>query len=170
MKTLKESLLDNIDNTLSIEQPYKEIYPLPTVKDFVKNTFLKSYSIKWQCPELIKPYLNDIAAAKPENDVIVAANRLADATGICCYIDDFKCISVFLINKEGHHLTVLNCIGDWVSNSIPTTKKECINFFKTILDNPETCFRKIIDYMKKAKQSKAQYGFADCITFEKLFK
>ena len=170
MKSLKESLLDNIDNTLSIERPYKEIYPLPTTKDFIKNTYLKSYSIKWQCPELIKPYINDIIAAKPENDVIVAANRLVDATGIGCYIDDFKCISVFLINKDGHHLTVLNCIGDWVSNSLTTTKKECIKFFKTILDNPETCFRKIIDYMKKAKQSTAQYGFADHITFEKLFK
>lgn len=169
MKTLKESLLNDIDSTLSTKTPYKELYPLPTVKDFI-HTYMRSYSIKWQCPALIKPYLNDIAAAKPENDVIVAANRLADATGIGCYIDDFKCISVFLINKEGHHLTVLNCIGDWVSNSLLTTKKECINFFKTILDNPEICFKKIIDYMKKAKQSQAQYGFADCITFNKLFK
>lgn len=175
MKSLKESLLDTIDNTLSIEHPYKEIYPLPTTKDFVKNTYLKSYSIKWQCPELIKQYVNDIIAAKPENafpDFSGGAARLYDATGIECYIDDFKCISVFLINKDGHHLTVLNCIGDWVSNSLTTTKKECIKFFKTILDNPETCFKKIIDYMKKVKQNKAQSGAADCvrITFEKLFK
>ena len=164
MKTLKESLLNYIDSTLSTKTPYKELYPLPAVKDFVKNTYLKSYSIKWQCPELIKPYLYEIASITECNSVP------SKATGIGCYIDDFKCISTYLIDKDDHHLTNLDCIGDWVSNSIPTTKKECINFFKTILDNPETCFRKIIDYMKKAKQSKAQYGFADCITFDKLFK
>jgi hypothetical protein len=164
MKSLKESLLDNIDNTLNTKTPYKELYPLPTVKDFVKNIYSKHQSVKWQCPELIKPYLNEIASITDCNYVP------SKATGLECNIDNFKCISVFLINKDGHHLTDLTCIGDWVSNSLPTTKKECINFFKTILDNPETCFRKIIDYMQKAKQSKAQYGFADCITFEKLFK
>ena len=161
---LKESILSDIDSNLSTKHPYKELYSLPTVKDFEKNTYLKSYSVKWQCPELIKPYLYEIAS-------ITECNLIpSKATGIGCYIDDFKCISTYLIDKDNHHLTNLDCIGDWVSNSIPTTKKECINFFKTILDNPETCFKKIIDYMKKAKQSKAQYGFADCITFEKLFK
>ena len=164
MKTLKESLLDNIDSNLSTKHPYKELYPLPTVKDFEKNIYSKQQSVKWQCPELIKPYLNEIASITDCNYIP------SKATGIGCYIDDFKCISVYLINEDGHQLTDLTCIGDWVSNSLPTTKKECINFFKTILDDPETCFRKIIDYMKKAKQSKAQYGFADCITFEKLFK
>lgn len=170
MRSLKESLLDNIDNTLSIEHPYKELYPLPTVKDFVKNTYLKSHSIKWQCPELIKPYLNDIAAAKSEPNL---SGKLSDVTGLCCYIDSFKCISVFLINKEGHHLTVLNYIGDFIpSNSLPTVKKECIKFFKTILNDPDTSFRKIVDYIKEQKQNKAQSGPAGCvrITFEKLFK
>jgi hypothetical protein len=136
MKSLKESLLDDIDSTLSTKHPFKEIYPLPTVKDFEKNPYLKSHLIKWQCPELIKPYINDIIAAKSENafsGFSGGAERLYDATGIECYIDNFKGISVFLINKEGHHLTVLNCIGDWVSNSLTTTKKECIKFFKTII-------------------------------------
>ena len=168
MKSLKESLLDNIDNTLNVEDPYKELYPLPTTKDFVKNAYTKGYSVKWQCPELIKQYINDIATAKSK--ISVWLSSMNSVTGIGCYIDIFKCISVFLIDKNGEHLTDLDYIGDWVSNSIPTTKKECINFFKTILDNPETCFRKITDYMKNAKQSKVQYGFADRITFDKLFK
>jgi hypothetical protein len=164
MKTLKESILDDIDDALSIKNPYKVLYPLPTVKDFKKNGLNpKIQTISWQCPDLIKPYLNEIAS-------ITDCNYISKATGIGCRIDMYKCVSAYLVDKDGHHLTDLTCIGDWVSNSLPTTKKECINFFKTILDNPETCFRKIIDYMQKAKQSKAQYGFADCITFEKLFK
>ena len=166
MKSLKESLLDNIDNTLSTEHPYKELYPLPTTKDFKKNSLAKLHTIKWQCPELIKPYLNDIADCLPDSK----KQLVMVSTGLACYIDSYKCISVFLIDKDNFQTTQLDCIGDWVSDSITVTKKECINFFKTILDNPETCFRKIIDYIKKAEQNKAQYGFADCITFEKLFK
>lgn len=165
MKTLKESLLNDIESTMKTgNSPYALKYPVPTVKDFVKSIYSKHNSVKWQCPELIKPYINEIAS-------ITGCNYISSKiTGLACNIDNFKCISTYLIDKDGIYLTDLDCIGDWVSNSLPTTKKECINFFKTILDDPETCFRKIIDYMKKAKQSKAQYGFADCITFEKLFK
>lgn len=166
MKSLKESLLDNIDSTLSTKTPYKELYPLPTTKDFKKNNLAKLHTIEWQCPELIKPYLNEIAGCLPDS----SKQLVMVSTGLACYIDSYKCISVFLKDKDNFKTVQLDCIGDWVSNSIAETKKECINFFKTILDNPEYCFRKIIDYMKKAKQSKAQYGFADCITFEKLFK
>lgn len=161
---LKESLLSDIDSTLSTKHPFKELYPLPAAKDFKKNGFNpKIQTISWQCQDLIKPYLNEIAS-------ITDCNYISKATGIGCHIDMYKCISAYLVDKDGHQLTDLDCIGDWVSDNMTVTKKECIKFFKTILDNPETCFRKIIDYMKKAKQSKAQYGFADCITFDKLFK
>lgn len=169
MKSLKESILNSVDTALSINNPYKELYPLPTVKDFVKNTFTKSYSIKWQCPELIKPYLNDIATIKSGE---LNFGSVLESTGLCCYIDDFKCISVSLIDKNNYIVTQLDFIGDWVSNSIPETKKECIKFFKTILEDPDTCFKKIIAYIKKEKQKQVQYGIsiADCITFDKLFK
>lgn len=166
MKTLTESILANMDDTLNIKNPYKVVYPLPTSKDFVKNSYVKSYSVKWQCPELIKPYLNEI-----ENvDNGVKLKGIQEVTGLSCYIDDFKCISVSLIDKNNYTVMQLDGIGDWVSDSITVAKKECINFFKTVLNDPDTSFRKIIDYVRKQRQNKSQYGFGDCITFEKLFK
>jgi hypothetical protein len=165
MKTLKESILDDIDDALSIKNPYEVLYPLPTVKDFKKNGFNpKLQTISWQCPGLIKPYLNEIASITDCNYIP------SKATGIGCRIDMYKSISTYLVDKYGCHIHYLYYIGDWVSDNMTVTKKECIKFFKTIVDNPETCFRKIIDYMRKQKQIESQYRVGNCITFDELFK
>lgn len=58
MKTLKESLLDDMEDVIARgEDDIKKALNIPTVKDFVKNPYnSKQTSAKWICPNIIKKY------------------------------------------------------------------------------------------------------------------
>lgn len=60
MKTLKESLLDNIDDIINRgENDLKDSLNIPSVKDFVKNPYnSKQTCVKWICPYIIEKYKN----------------------------------------------------------------------------------------------------------------
>lgn len=58
MKTLKESLLDDMEDILDRgESDIEKSLNIPTVKDFVKNPYSsRQTSVKWICPGIIEKY------------------------------------------------------------------------------------------------------------------
>ena len=58
MRTLKESLLDNMEDVIDRgEDDIKKALNIPTVKDFVKNPYSSGQtSVKWICPRIVEKY------------------------------------------------------------------------------------------------------------------
>lgn len=58
MKTLKESLLSGMEDTLARgEKDIETALHIPTVKDFIKNPYFgKQSSVKWMCPFILDTY------------------------------------------------------------------------------------------------------------------
>lgn len=58
MKSLKESLLSDIEDTIANgEDDIKKALNIPTVKDFVKNPYnSKQTSVTWICPRIVEKY------------------------------------------------------------------------------------------------------------------
>lgn len=58
MKTLKESLLSDIEDTLANgEKDINTALKIPSVKDFVKNPYNgKQTSVTWICPRIVEKY------------------------------------------------------------------------------------------------------------------
>jgi hypothetical protein len=85
MKTLKESLLSDIDKTLSVtDNDVKTLINgiIPTIKDFhyISKTS-PWYGVNWECPILIKKFANDVEKVMQKgNDDYKAENII----GISC--------------------------------------------------------------------------------------
>jgi hypothetical protein len=58
MKTLKESLLDDMEEVIDRgEHDIEKILNIPTVKDFIKNPYNGNQSsVKWICPSIVEKY------------------------------------------------------------------------------------------------------------------
>ena len=163
--SLKESLLDNIEDVIKHgDQPYKLIYPVPTVKEFEKDG--KSSCCTWQCPDLIKQYVRQFDFS---NYNWITANSLNEVTGIRCEIRSDKIIETCLVNEYGGNEAWI-CAGDWYSNSLTDAKKHCIWFLTQLAENPEVNFPKLIAFHNKSEEEKKRIGFCDCKTYDKILK
>ena len=165
MRTLKNileaSVLD-IENNIN-KGAYELVYPAPTVKDFKKNIYTKSSYVEWQCPDLIKNYINTIK----DNPTNFHFDR-SEVTGLRCGItNDNKTITTSLIGDGGIFICDLVGVGDWVSNSLPAAKKACIAFLTRISKNPDL-MQKVIDCHNKCVDEQYKYGFCDCVTYDKI--
>lgn len=157
MKTLYESILGNVDQNLN-KNPYKEIFPIPSSKDFKKSRWGDTY-IFWECKDFIQAYIDIL-------DVHSAYNK-SEFDSIVVTINSDKTIQTSVgIIKSGEQYDLAG-VGDWVSNSLPESKKETLKFFKHIQDNPEG-IKKMFEYANKAKTEMMANGFADCKTWNKL--
>ena len=164
MRTLKESILGNMDNTLSIENAYSVKYPVPKINEFQKIG--KSTCFTWQCPELIKQYVGEFDFS---NYNWISVDSLKDVTGIRCEIRSDKTIETCLVNKyEGNEAWI--SAGDWYSNSLPESRKHCVWFLTQLAENPDVNFRKLIAFHNKSEAEKKQKGFCDCKTYDKILK
>ena len=163
MKTLKESLLDNMEDSLEAgKHPYIYKYPVPTVKDFKKVG--RDSIVIWKCPELIQQY-----ADKFDLQITAPWAKPKEATGIACDIRSDKIIETALINEHEGYCCWLNA-GDWYSNSLADAKKHCIWFLTELAKNPEANFKKLIDFHNKSEEEKKRVGFCDCKTYDKILK
>ena len=150
-----------MDKTMdSVNNAYSAIYPVPTVKDF-KKTWDGRSSVIWQCPELIKKYLDDF------NFTNQFINKSA-TTGIECIIDNDKIIDTVLVDIHGGHEAELKGIGDWVSNSLPAAKKACIEFLTKLSKDPDNMFNRMRAYHNKCVDELLKYGVCDSITYTDL--
>lgn len=159
MRTLYESILDNVDLN---KNPYKEMFPIPNLKDF-KKTKWGDYYIVWECKDIVQAYIGIL-------DVHPVYNK-SEFDGIVVIINNDKTIQTSIcIIKDGEHYKFayeLAGVGDWVSNSLPDVKKEVLKFFKHLQENPND-IKKIFEYANKAKQDMMSKGFADCKTWNKI--
>lgn len=164
MKTLKESILTNVDTVLDKDNAYSIIYTVPKLKDFEKIG--KSTCYTWQCEDLIQQYIKEFDFS---NYNWISVDSLKDVTGIRCEIRPDKIIETCLVNKYGGNEAWI-CAGDWYSNSLPDSKKHCIWFLTQLAENPEVNFRKLIAFHNKSENEKKQKGFCDCKTYDKILK
>lgn len=161
MKSLYEGILQGMDRTLSKSNAWKEIYPIPKIKDFYQN-FDGSITVKWICPDLIQYYIKDMDDSRfkfVKKDII---------TGIEITIYKDKLIDTFLCNESWQRIE-LKGVGDWVSDKLPEVKRKCIEFFKALLNNPDN-IKKLIDYDRKCEADLKTKQYCDKKTFEQLLK
>lgn len=165
MKTLKESILKDMDDTISsIDNAYAAKYPVPLLKEFEKIG--KSTCYTWQCPELIQQYVKEFCFS---NYSWITPDSLNDVTGIRCEIRSDKIIETCFVNKYGGNEAWI-CAGDWYSNSLPESKKHCVWFLNELAKNPDINFRKLIVAHNKGEAEKQRNGFCDCVTYDKILK
>lgn len=155
MKTLYESILDNIDLN---KNPYKEMFPIPSSRDFKKTKWGDTY-IVWECKDIVQAYIGIL-------DVHPVYNK-SKFDCIIVTINSDKTIQTGIGIIKSDDQYELAGVGDWVSNSLPESKKETLKFFKYLQENPES-IKKLFEYANKAKAEMISNGFADCKTWNKL--
>lgn len=167
MKSLKESLLADIEDTLSISNPYILEYPIPSIKDFYRLSN-GQYKLEWQCPKIINKYINILITYFQNKKEFSWINSLfKTATGIRCIINRDKTIDTELIDANNSYVYLLFGVGDWVSNSLSESKKECIKFLEYIINNPD-CIKTIFEYDIKNRNEVDKYNICDNKTYKKL--
>ena len=155
MKTLRESILDNIYLN---KNPYKEMFPIPSVKDFEKTKWGDTYVV-WECKDIIQAYIGIL-------DVHPAYNK-SEFDCIVVTINSDKTIRTGIGIIKSNDQYELTGVGDWVSNSIHESKSKTLKFFKYLQENPES-IKKLFEYANKAKADMTSKGFADCKTWNKI--
>lgn len=169
LKNIMEGILDQ-DNKNNVGNSMKDIYPVPTVKDFKTGPFGDSI-VKWTCTDLIQPQLDGFDLKDlTDVDTYVTCNK-SDIIGLFARIDRDKCVNMYLMYTTGGinlEKISLTGVGDWVG-SLPTAKKSVINSFNMLNKNPEL-FKKIFNYAKKATEEMRRTGMASCKPIEDILK
>lgn len=161
MKSLYEGILQGMDKTISSNNAWKEIYPIPSVKDFYKHSN-GLITVNWICPDLIQHYIKDM------DDRCFRFVKRDTITGIGITIYKDKLIDTFLCNDNWQHVE-LKGVGDWVSDKLPEAKKKCIEFLQKLVDKPDNII-KLVEYNNKCVNDLDRIGFCDKKTFEQLLK
>ena len=163
MKTLKESLLSNVETTLSVDSAYTKLYQAPKASDFKKNPF-GGTKIDWICPLLINEYIDALGP------FFTAMHHEKAFIGIRVSIHDKHELSVYLINSVADFDTAgeLPGIGS-DGSSIPTQKKEIIEFFNYITNNPSE-LKRLFEYVNKRNVELNKYKVCDCWSLKEILK
>ena len=64
MKTLYEGILKGMDDTLTVDSAWTEIYPTPKIRDFYKSLWRSMTIVDWECPDLIRQYIDDMQSSE----------------------------------------------------------------------------------------------------------
>ena len=165
MRTLKESILSDIDKTLSVDNAYTKIYPTPKVRDFVKNPW-GGVMVDWVCPNLVQEYI-DILSSKVMGSSFSNKN---DLVGFRIAIRDKYVLDAYLIDNTDSYSTAVDLTGIGADgSSIPTQKKEAIEFFNYIQKNPAE-LKRLFEYVNKRQDELDRNGMCDCLTLKQILK
>lgn len=171
MKTLKESILSDVDKTLSDNDVYGKVYPIPKAKDFKRSVFGGVY-IEWYCKDLIQDYIGML-------DIPEFGHTPKSAiSGIRIDINRDKSVYTSLISDKTHSSTGepfyeynkidLSGVGDIVvANSMPKSKKAALEFFANILKQPDN-LKKVFEWTMKCENDLKLHGMCDCRTWQKI--
>lgn len=155
---LKEGLLQGQDTTLQQNNPWREMYPVPTTKDFKKDSAGPSqgymYVVEWVCPQLLQSVLPSIEIKNQD----VRFNK-DDAYSIKIYITN-KVPYIYI--KDSKHIgQKLYGVGFGTGAGIPQIKKDCIEFLNAVAVDPEIIVKCVkcnnYNYDLVAKNYKAHY-------------
>ena len=165
MRTLKESLLSDVDKTLSVDNAYTKIYPTPKVRDFVKHQW-GGVQVDWICPNLIQEYI-DILDPKVMD---AGSSHKENIIGFRIVLRDKYETNTYLIDNSGSFSATIELTGIGADGaSIPTQKKETIEFFNYIQKNPAE-LKRLFEYVNKRQDELNRNGVCDCWTLKQILK
>lgn len=137
--TLKLSILDEIETTLSVVNPLYYKYPIPNTNDYYYVGANNNVCYQWYCEEIMEPYVKNLKISKFDeqyrdisvlNAIIVEICRGGGSTKIYFYQKGWYCkVQIYGVAIPG--------------KTLDDKKDECIKFFKNLSDNPDL-FEKII--------------------------
>lgn len=147
MKTLKESLLDDMEDVINKgESDIEKSLNIPTVKDFQKNPYSsKAHSVKWICPAIIEKYKNKYPDMV--KDIWTGFEFMLDAysprmTDLHIYLTDS---TEFVSHKK--------VLGGWCDTftgaNLRTYKKMTIDIVNSLAKNPDM-LDKVMEHAYKA--------------------
>lgn len=168
MRTLKESLLSDVDKTLSVDNAYTKIYPTPKVRDFKKAAFSGNY-IDWVCRSIIQ---NAIDTLDSKLFPLLANMNVKkeDLVGIRISVHNKYELNFYLIREDLTYSGAIELPGFGTGgSSIPDIKKSIIEFFKYIQSNPEK-LKDVFEYANKRRYELTTNGMCDEWTFKRLLK
>jgi hypothetical protein len=164
MKSLSESLLKGMDKTLSIDNVWPDIYPIPSVKNFCKTTNGLKLFVNWECPDLIQHYIHNIIMTDRFKHV-----KKSSITGLLISIEKATyIIHVFLSTDYGEQIE-LKGVWDWGSYNLLKTKRKCIAFFNQLIKTPDN-MKKLVDYHNKCINDINTKGYINHQSFEQILK
>lgn len=173
---LNEGLLSCQESVLSDNNPYKDEYPVPTVKDFFKYKtkekgsydWDKSQSVnhvvEWYCPKL----LNDAFVPLENKFLYDARHNRHDCESMNIYITyndatpEHKTIYIKIFDSRDCEYSLYTIQGFDTTKSIQSLKKECIAFLNALSENPEL-ITKMIMYHDDAARNDKKLSYKDII-------
>lgn len=164
MKTLKESILTNMEDTLEkgisdADRVYFNIDTLPTINDFEKAFFNnKWHEATWYCPNVLDRYKSKYQIVPKDADSI---SVVIDASfGRVCDVNLY-----FTTGKGTNGVTVRKkSVRGWndglVGSNLRNYKKMAISLLTQLANHPEK-LEEIISYSNKYAQALDQHDPAE---------
>lgn len=165
MKTLKDILEGVLDpkGALDVSNAHTIMCQPPKVRDFQKNPW-GGTQVDWKCPELIQEYIDILDASVMDT---MAKDRVA---GFRVSIHSKYELTAYLIDDVGTYSIAVELTGIGADGaSIPTQKKETIEFFNYIQKNPAE-LKRLFEYVNKRQDELNKNGMCDCWTFKQILK
>ena len=169
MKTLKahiqEGILDDVESNLKMTDPYKTLYPVPKVRDFKKCQW-GGTQVDWICPGLIQEYIDVLDPTV----MSTGTSYKASIVGFRIVLSDKYELIAYFIDNNGSFAAAVDLTGVGADGaSIPTQKKETIEFFNYIQKNPSE-LKKLFEYVNKRQEELNKNGMCDCWTLKRILK
>lgn len=177
MRTLKESILDDMESTLSItdDDVRQSLYPVPTVKDF--DNYYRGYTfVDWMCKPYIQEYANKLnLTLRPiHGNHTISNTDMLNGIRVCIYGSakdaEIKTYFIGKVDKDSRAAATmfeLYGVGDWISNSMATTKKGIIEALQYLSKHPED-FKKLVDCNNRCAHDLHNTGMCDNKTFKAI--
>ena len=143
MKTLKESILSDPELSMS-KSAYEILYPVPTIKDFVKRGAL---SVEWYCPKIVQKYI------ELSNDRTIKYVSKDKFVSIGAHIFNDKSIQLVINQSENFTkgLPIRGLQFDGV-NDYNTAKQHVIDLFNYIAKHPDI-MKTLIEHTNEYKSN-----------------
>lgn len=150
MKTLKESLLSDIDTTLSVtNDDVKTVVngTVPTIKDFHQISPTSPWEgVEWECPLLMKKFAKDVEKImQKHNDNYIAENIIGMR---CMYRKALSSghliFGLFLYDKNKQNFNIRG-IGSTTERISPMDAKKLILKFIKLVCNDHGILDKMVD-------------------------
>lgn len=162
---IKESILSDVDKTLSVDNAYTKAYPTPKVRDFVKHQW-GGVQVDWICPSLVQEYIDIL-----DPSVMSSGTEYRNSiVGFRIVLRDKYVLDAYLIDNNGSFSAAVDLTGIGADgSSIPTQKKEAIEFFNYIQKNPSE-LKRLFEYVNKRQDELNKNGMCDCLTLKQILK
>ena len=164
MKNLKdvlEGLLD-VEGSLTTNLD-KEMNPVPKVRDFKKDPW-GGIQVDWICPGILKRYIDLL------DPTVIGCAAKEHAAGFRISIRDKYELIAYIIDDVGTYSAAIELTGIGADGaSIPTQKKETIEFFKLVASKPEV-LKTLFEYVNKRQDELNRNGVCDCWTLKRVLR